>query len=48
MELVLRVNLVPLDGLNGLINEVFASDPDRSYLTASFFETGAMTAPTKS
>ncbi len=32
MELVLRVNLGPLDGLKGLINEVLASDPDRSYL----------------
>ena len=32
MELVLRVNLGPLDVLKGLINEVLASDPDRSYL----------------
>ena len=29
MELVLRVNLGPLDVLKGLINEVLASDPDR-------------------
>ena len=32
MELVLRVNLGPLNELKGLINEVLASDPDRSYL----------------
>ena len=32
MELVLRVNLGPLKELKGLINEVLASDPDRSYL----------------
>ena len=31
-KLVLRVNLGPLDALKGLINEVLASDPDRSYL----------------
>ena len=30
MELVLRVNLGPLDVLKGLINEFLASDPDRS------------------
>ena len=32
MELVLRVNLGPLDVLKGLINEVLAIDPDRPYL----------------
>ena len=32
MELVLRVNLATLDVLKGLINEVLASDLDRSYL----------------
>jgi hypothetical protein len=32
MELVLRVNLGKLNMLKGLINEVLASDPDRSYL----------------
>ena len=32
MELVLRVNLGPLNVLKGLINEVLASDPGRSYL----------------
>ena len=32
MELVLRVNLGPLNELKGLINEVLASDTDRSYL----------------
>ena len=32
MKLVLRVNLGPLNELKGLINEVLASDPDRSYL----------------
>ena len=32
IELVLRVNLGPLNVLKGLINEVLASDPDRSYL----------------
>ena len=32
MELVLRVNVGPLNELKGLINEVLASDPDRSYL----------------
>ena len=31
-QLVLRVNLGPLNELKGLINEVLASDPDRSYL----------------
>ena len=31
-QLVLRVNLGPLNVLKGLINEVLASDPDRSYL----------------
>ena len=35
MELVLRVNLGPLDALKGLINEVLASDPNRSYLRNS-------------
>ena len=32
MELILRVNLGPLNVLKGLINEVLASHPDRSYL----------------
>ena len=31
IELVLRVNLGPLNVLKGLINEVLASDTDRSY-----------------
>ncbi len=32
MELVLRVNLGPVAVLEGLVNEVLASDPDSSYL----------------
>jgi hypothetical protein len=32
MELVLRVNIGPLNVLKELINEVLASYPDRSYL----------------
>ena len=32
MEMVLRVNLGPLHLLDNLIDEVFASDPGRSYL----------------
>ena len=39
MELVLRVNLGPLDVLKGLINEVLASDPDRAYLRKEDFST---------
>ena len=35
MELVLRVNVGPLNELKGLINEVLASDPNRSYLRNS-------------
>ena len=31
-QLVLRVDLGPLNALKGLINEVLASDPDKSYL----------------
>ena len=36
MELVLRVNLGPLNHLGGLINEVFNSDQEKSYLRSEW------------